>query len=411
MQGSECKSAWNIITRLSFKHELTVFCAETNQFMTTCYKDQIEEFRQSFDAKTKIIYIKQPFITRAIAAGNKFFFSKNSNIGNNILYFIGVRFWEKSLYNFVRKNFLKQDLPDIFHHFNHISFREPGYCWKIDIPFVWGPVSGMVSPPKNYISSLSPGLRKSIMFRNYINLFQARHDKRISKAISKSSHIFCVGSEDYNFFYRHNKNISYMSDMGTEPDNIIVTKKNYQTKLTISMIGRLDLLKAPQIVLECFRSSKKISNNAILQIIGDGNLMDQLINKYSKDLSSAVKWLGKIPYDDVKKKLSASDLLIHPSIKEAGSAVVLEALEQSVPVVCHDAFGMAHTINEYCGIKIKMHSFEQSVLQFSNAIETLIDDRDKVKALQEGARIRSQELSWVNMVNDISNKYNDILLK
>ena len=407
IQGSECRSAWNILTRLSFMHELTIFCAETNQFKTSDYKHQVETHIDSFHKSTKLIFIKQPLITIFISQINKLIFGWQSNIGNNILYFLGVRFWEKNLYKYIKKNYKKSELPNLIHHFNHISFREPGYCWKLDIPFIWGPVSGMVSPPKNFISSLDSSLKKKIQFRYFINYLQSHYGLRIKQASKKSSHIFCVGSDDYNFFKQNTRKISYMSDMGTNPrKNIIDRDKN--KKITISLIGRLDPLKAPQIALDCFSESKKIRDNANLQIIGEGPLMDELRNKYSGILGSSVQWTGKILYDEVKMKLSNTDLLIHTSIKEAGSAVVLEALEQSVPVICHDAFGLAHTINEKCGIKIKMSSEQESVEGFKRSIEFLIDNPDIIESLRNGAHIRSQELSWSKMVDEISSKYYEV---
>ena len=123
IQGSECRSAWNILTRLSFKHELTIFCAETNQFKTSDYKRQIKNHIDSFDKSTKFVFIKQPYLTLFISRINKFFFGMHSNIGNNILYFLGVRFWEKKNYSNIKKNYSKSELPNLFHHFNHISFR------------------------------------------------------------------------------------------------------------------------------------------------------------------------------------------------------------------------------------------------------------------------------------------------
>ena len=112
---------------------------------------------------------------------------------------------KKKLFKYIKKNYSKSELPNLFHHFNHISFREPGYCWKLDVPFIWGPVSGMVSPPKGFISSLDSKLKKKILFRNFINYFQSKYSKRINKALRKSFHIFCVGSDDYNFLNKIQK--------------------------------------------------------------------------------------------------------------------------------------------------------------------------------------------------------------
>tara|TARA_B100000212_G_C27235378_1_gene473435 strand:+ start:107 stop:721 length:615 start_codon:yes stop_codon:yes gene_type:complete len=198
-----------------------------------------------------------------------------------------------------------------------------------------------------------------------------------------------------------------MSDMGTNKieSSFDKSKKQNNKKLVISLIGRLDELKAPQLALECFKSSKKIRENALIRIIGDGPLLKDLQKKYSPFLGSSAKWFGKIPYEQVKLNLLETDILIHTSIKEAGSAVVLEALEHCVPVVCHDAFGMSYTINESCGVKVKMKSSKDSIAGFKKAIEHLIDNKDVLNNLKLGASIRSDELSWDNMTKEISETY------
>jgi hypothetical protein len=37
------------------------------------------------------------------------------------------------------------------HQLNWIDFREPGYLWQLDIPFVWGPVEGMGYFPYRFL--------------------------------------------------------------------------------------------------------------------------------------------------------------------------------------------------------------------------------------------------------------------
>ena len=90
-----------------------------------------------------------------------------------------------------------------------------------------------------------------------------------------------------------------MSDMGTFPIKNYIDR-DLNEKITISLIGRLDPLKAPQIALDCFKESKKIRDNAILQIIGEGPLLNELKNKYSSFLGSSVIWTGRILYDELR---------------------------------------------------------------------------------------------------------------
>ena len=35
-----------------------------------------------------------------------------------------------------------------------VGYREPGYLWKIEKPFVWGPIGGLENSPWRFLPSL-----------------------------------------------------------------------------------------------------------------------------------------------------------------------------------------------------------------------------------------------------------------
>ena len=82
-----------------------------------------------------------------------------------------------------------------------------------------------------------------------------------------------------------------------------------------------------------------------ITIIGGRTLKHNIFQDVAIGLGlQKINWLGAVTHSEVGRYMDLSDLLIHTSIKEAGCSVVLEALAHGLPVISHDAFGMAHEI-------------------------------------------------------------------
>lgn len=410
--GSECSSGWNVITRLGTYHDIFVLYAETNQFETNNYKDQIDDYVLKYGsiAGVNFIPVPQPVFTRKIASFNKSLSHKQTSVGISFLYFLGVRFWEKAVF-IKAKELMKVEKIDIIHHFNHLSFREPGYLWKLDKPFIWGPASGLSLVPISFLMKLPFKEVLNNVLRNSLNLIQVFLSKRIQNAIQKSKIIYFVTKEDGTFFSKRNSNISHLLDTGGYSSNGFVPKKIKEGRIKILWVGRLSHLKALELLFQALDCDENLKSQIDIIIIGDGP-QKEYYKKIATELKiDTIEWLGQIPKDQVLKKMAEADFLVHTSIKEAASAVILESLSVGLPVVCHDAFGIGFAINDACGLKVPFVSPKVSVTGIYNAIAKLVSDRKLLINLSEGAINRSNEYSWDSMAETIAKDYHKIYNK
>jgi glycosyltransferase involved in cell wall biosynthesis len=408
--GSECSSGWNILTRLGKFHDITVLYAETNQFGTNNYREQIESYitANGIVSGVEFIAIKQPPITNLIARINKSLSDKRTSVGLSLLYFSGVKFWEKSLYRFTIK-LLKERNYDVVHHFNHISFREPGFLWKIDKPFVWGPTSGLSRVPVSFLHSMPMREVLYNLLRNFLNRFQSIINRRISRAINNSDIIYFVTSDDGKFFLKKGNRAQNLLDMGAY--EVSLRKERMPNEITIKVlwIGRFSFLKALDILLKAIESSVILKKKIELHVIGDGPQKDYY-QKMASDLDlENITWHGHIPKDVVFKIMKESDVLVHTSIKEAASAVILESISAGLPIICHDSFGMSFAINESCGIKVPFFSPKESITGFKEALEKICNNPELVNQLSKGAIKRAKELSWDSVAEKIASDYYSIV--
>ena len=412
--GSECSSGWNILTRLGEHHDLTILYAETNQFKTNNYKFEVEKFlKENSYIKGKFLSIPQPKITRLIAKFNHFISGPKTSVGIPPLYFLGVYFWERSVLK-IAKHLHKFNNYDLVHHFNHLSYREPGFLYKLNLPIIWGPMSGTSNLPYPFLDGKPLSFKIKFIVRNCLNSLRNNFSLRIGRSIKRASKILFVTSDDKLFLQSKGASSFRASlDVGTnlqreENFSSPLDKKN-QSDLNLIWIGRLDYLKSLDLLLEALASDAKLASKTKLSVIGDGELLS-VLKKKALDLElNNVTWHGLIEHNQVINLMLQADILVHTSIKEAGSAVVLESLSAGLPVICHDAFGFSHTINDKCGIKIPFRTPSESIMGFQRAILKCVEDSDLVASMKQGAIQRASDFTWESLAQSISDDYLEVI--
>ena len=60
------------------------------------------------------------------------------------------------------KNIIENENFDLIHNLNPIGYREPGYLWKLNLPYIWGPIGGIPNRPSQLFTDLS--LKNRIFF-------------------------------------------------------------------------------------------------------------------------------------------------------------------------------------------------------------------------------------------------------
>ena len=106
----------------------------------------------------------------------------------------------------------------------------------------------------------------------------------------------------------------------------------------------------------------------------------------------------------VRKRLVLYCLIVPPLL-------LLKPLYSSsqLPVLCFDACGFGHVINEKVGIKIPLSTPKQSVHDFVEKISYLYQNKEVLQELASNCKQRQEELSWENKAKQMVALYNQIL--
>lgn len=308
--------------------------------------------------------------------------------------------WQKSTLK-IAKQICKKYKIDVIHQLNMVGFREPGLLWKIkDIPYVWGPVGGMENIPTSYLKNV--GFKQNLFCRikNTINTLQYRYQPSVRKAIKNSDVLIsAVKGVEKVFSEVYKRDSILINETGC---NIAANKncdndENDAEKkgLDLIWVGKFDFRKQLEIALYTIAKLKHL--NVTLHICGTGS--EQQINFYkglcSKlEIDSKCVWHGKTDNVKVMELMQKADIFFFTSIMDLTSTVTLEAIQNRLPIICHNICGFGNIVNDSIGRKIELRTPQDSIKDFAKVIEELYKNRELLTAMQPNFDKVAEELTY-----------------
>lgn len=202
--------------------------------------------------------------------------------------------------------------------------------------------------PTNFISVLvQPFIAsKVIIYRHHVDFARlAGFDKSITYrltclfakniiSVSEAGKEFMIQHEGINPRKIEHINLGYDFSLYQAPNvaKVMAIREKYKGDILLITVGRLTQFKRTEISIEVVRRSVAQGINAILLIIGIGEKEGELRKLVRQlQLDDNVIFLGY--KENILDYLSASDLLLHPSVSESSCVVVKESGLVELPVV------------------------------------------------------------------------------
>lgn len=393
--GSEQGMAWNWIINIS-KHCRCFVITEGE------WKKEIEDALKDIPQKDNIKFYYNPVSERI----RKMCW----NQGDWRFYYY-YHIWQKKTLK-IGKQICKEYSIDIIHQLNMVGFREPGLLWKIkEIPYVWGPVGGMENIPIVFMNNSGIKTKLFALLKNCINTLQYRYQPNIHKAIKSSNIIIsAVTGVEKILKKRYNKRTILIPETGINQDCIPIQELTNKESFDILWVGRFIHTKKLDLALKTIANIKHLDKIKI-HIVGFGvNNEETKYKKLAKDYGIENKciWYGKLTNKDVHFLMQKMDILFFTSIMEATSTVVLEAIQNRLPIVCHDTCGFGCIINDSIGRKIELEYPQNSINNFSKIIEELYNNRTLLEKMKPNFDKIAKELTYEAKANKIIEIYNNI---
>ncbi len=384
-QGSEPGMGWNFVKCLFGRHELHV--------ITECkYESEIEEYFAAHPEESH-------FVT--------FYYIKR--VRHNLLrkiwppsYYWTYAKWQKDVLKYAMILDNKEHF-DIVHQLNMIGYREPGFLWKMNKPFVWGPIGGFNITPWKLLYTMGCYGFIFYSFRNIINIIQMNTSLRVRNAIMKADVLMCATQDDADTIKKlWNKVSVLMPEVGlTQNDFAAIAKGKDNHVLKLCWSGLHIPRKSLNLLLEALQEIGHVE----LHVLGEGPKTLSWKKKARKLGLGNVFWHGKVDRKIALSVMQECDVFVQTSLSDATSTVLLEALSLGLPVIALNHLGFSNVINETCGMKIDVNNKKQIVRDFNKAIRELDRNRTLLSQLSSGAKKRAEEYSWSVKADIITSLY------
>jgi glycosyltransferase involved in cell wall biosynthesis len=359
-----------------------------------CFREEITEHLRVHGPipGLTVVFVEHPPLS--------FLFQRESSLCRKTVYYIGYKAWQRAAYAVAAEMHRAQRF-DLIHQLNMTGYREPGFLWKLDLPFVWGPVAGALNFPAEYFS-LVKGL--DAMFYRVRTIMNERQKRsaRCLAAAKRAAYMWAVGPEDNDLVSRvWGHQVEPMTDSGASPqEKAALHEYDASRPLRVIWSGRHLGRKALPILLQAMAKLKPESK-VELTVLGDGpetghwrGIADSLGLKN-------IEWAGNLSHGAALSRVAASDVLAFTSVLEGTPHTVVEAVSLGVPVICHRACGMGSIVTPDCGILVEMKDPASSTAAFAAALDKLCAQPGEIARMSQGALNRTNEISWDRLVDKI----------
>lgn len=183
-------------------------------------------------------------------------------------------------------------------------------------------------------------------------------------------------------------------------DNIR-TEYGWNNKIVFGEVGRFNLQKNHIFLIDIFSEIIKIKPNAVLVLVGEGELQEQIINYVNKKgITESVEFLGTS--SRVPELLQGFDLFMLPSLYEGLPFVMVEAQAASLPILASNTITREIGLTRY----VNYYSLKKSFIEWAKkAIEcTTIARKNDISTLKEAG------FDLTVMIQKLSEIYESILV-
>lgn len=323
--------------------------------------------------------------------------------------------WQKKTLE-IAQQICKENKIDVIHQLNMVGFREPGFLWKIkDIPYVWGPLSGCSTTNMSFFSDAGLKTKLKYRFKNIVNRLQLRYSPKVRNAFKKADVLITPRIDVHETIKKVYGKESLMIPETGITNSCVPIESIYRNDegLDILWVGRFIYTKKLDIALRTVAALKHLPKIR-LHIVGFGMNNEELHYKEmakSLGIEENCIWYGKQDNKAVMKLMREMDIFFFTSIAEVTSTVVLEAIQNRLPIVCHNACGFGNVVDDTIGRKVELRTPQDSINDFSKIIDKLYHNRDILARMRpnfdriaEGLTYEAKALKMYNIYKELAGK-------
>ena len=323
-------------------------------------------------------------------------------------YYQAYRMWNRRAYR-LALGLHRQRPFDLAHQVNMCGYREPGDLWRLDIPFVWGPIGGTQNTPAAYLASGGARMLLVEGARTVLNRLQLRLSPRVRRAARATDVLLAANStveRDVGRVWGHPAH--RLLETGVRS---VGTARRWADRapgpFRLLWAGEVVSRKGIRLMLDAHRQlaerAEKGGPEVELIVAGDGPEMDRVRR------TPGVRALGWVARPELLALYRRVDAFAFTSLRDTSGNVMLEALAAGLPVVYLDHQGARDMGSADSGIAVPVATPQLSVDGLVDAVTELATDPRLYDRLSQGAIRRAERFRWHANGDVVNRLYADLL--
>lgn len=402
-RGSEYSVAWNYVVHMSKENDLTVLYGMSDNYMGETYT------MDDYLSKNELPNVR--FVT---VKPNKWANLLNWPNRHDVFvytFYYAFAVWQKQAYE-KAKELLYQEQFDLIHFVGPIGYREPGYLWKLGLPYVWGPVGGVNNAPRQLMERMPWMSKMKHTFRSVANTIQFHTKRRLKKALAATDVLMTATSENQARFkaVHHKDSICLPENAITASISLDERKFDHPDKFRFMVVGTLDARKSVGTFLEALTQVRH-KDRLRVDIVGSGPLRDSL-ERYAvaQGLNGMITWHGQLPREKAVALFRDAHLHVITSVSEGNPTTIWEAMSYGVPTLSFDHCGMHDTLRDGAGVLVPIApTYEECVRGVAEHIDALLEQPEQFRQLAEATLTRAREYTWDKREQFLNELYDKLL--
>jgi glycosyltransferase involved in cell wall biosynthesis len=292
---------------------------------------------------------------------------------------------------------------DAIHHATWAGVRAPTFLGTLGPPLIVGPIGGGETSPRLLRSEL-PLRGKFLELLRDVSNRTITLNPIVRPGFTKAAVIFVQTADTQSLFSGSLRSKTVIFTTPNLQDFPVARPRRvWHEPPKFLYVGRLLYWKGGHIALRAFAELAKHLPGARLTIRGDGPEQPRLVEKVREyGLQEQVDFVSRMPKDKLSELYDNHDLLMFPSLHDAGGFVALEAFSHGMPVVCLDLGGPRDIVTSNSGLVIKVagRNTVEVVAAMAEEILRLFKSPEKLSELSAGAISRAREFASAQRVKD-----------
>jgi len=342
------------------------------------------------------------FVYHDLPAWNRWWKRRGSGVR---LYYV---LWQWGAYQLAR-DLCAEVRFDLVHHITFGVFRHPSFMTFLDVPFIFGPVGGGETTPRQ--------LRRTFPLRGYLidgvrdlANWAVRMDPLMRAVYRRAAAIVCRTDETLRRIPEQYRDKCVVQvEIGADEDSAapVCRRERKDDCFQVLYVGRLIYWKGVHLGVMAFAKLREAHPDARLTIIGSGP--DELwLHRLAQrlGLTNTVTWIPRLEHALVMRSYARHDAFLFPSLHDSGGSVVLEALSSGLPVVCLDVGGPGLLVDASCGFRIAAGEPQEVIAGLAHALAQLAQKPGLLRSMGAAAAQRArQQFSWTHQAARMERLY------